>query len=309
MTVKQQISLFRTIESIDLVMETGYSESAIEASFFSGNTEIQLDVEAEGNAVIISDSNLDWDLSKHGLALRKTISLKNVGLFFGENGVAQDGAVLGIAAIVSSLTSNRTEVFRIVEFDSKSHPIKKECEIILPKGIFRGHLYLRTALYLVRSTNKKTGYACSSGTIIGTLGKTTIETTDRLLFPIVEVDEPKEPIWWVRCNWTDATEDIFEESNVCIFLNRGHKNFNLIDTDSEKKCTPYLADIVCTAIQMMIEKAMHNTEEWKKIQTIPNHLEGSVAYVLNYIISLGWDFSTPELLAKSIRNYVYPRMV
>jgi len=302
---------FRTLENTEIWKDVGFSMSDLQFSYEKEGEKIELAAEKDGNGITVNDERGSWNISEDGLLLSRSLTVLFPGKLFGDSGIAKPGFVLGIAAVISSISSNRTEVFECAEIRNDIKKVDLNISINLGRGKFRGNITVRTVLFLKEIREGVPEYASSPGTILGTIETIFVDMSDkRYLFPVLEVDKPDEPLWWVECKWVDATEDLFTSENVCIILNRGNKSYKYIDMEGDSLNTAFLADVISSAIQLIIENAMKNASEWNKIETEHNLINGTISYMLRYIITtLGWDFSSPEGLAKSIRLYVYPNVV
>jgi len=302
---------FRTLDNTDVWKEVGFSLGEPVVSYEKEGMIMGLTAERDSSGVTVKDKDGVWNISEDGLLLIRALTVLSPGKLFGNDGIAKPNFVLGIAAIVSSVYSNRMEVFDCAEINNNTQGVNQILSIALDRKKYRGSVTIKTILYLKEKNKEIPGYASSQGTLLGVIDTIDIDMSDkRYLFPVLEIDDPEEPLWWVECKWTDAAEDLFTSENVCIILNRGNKSYKFIDVDGEFLVPAFLADVISSAIQMIVEKAMKNVAEWNKIETESNLINGTVAYMLRYIITtLGWDFSSSEELARSIRTYVYPIVV
>ena len=127
------------------------------------------------------------------------------------------------------------------------------------------------------------------------------------MFPIVEMEADKEkPLWWVHCRWTDILNDTFTKDNIAIVLNKNNEYYNMINPESESFSPPYFAETMSGALQLIIERASQQSDEWAEVMNNTNLIEGTIAYVLAYMIdTFGLDATSPENLSATIRKHMY----
>lgn len=304
------MSFFKKLEDTDLAERIGYTCDDYVASYNHCNNQYPLDVMTdELHSLKITDSELSWNISDHGLILKRVVRLTNPQLLFGDGGIVEDDAELGLAIVCVSPTSNLLETHSICRFKCDDRPIEQCHEVNLPSGIYRGNAKLRTVLYLANNPS------CSSdaqrpGTILGQLDQVDLTLfDDRRLFPVLEVDNSSDPsLWWVVCNWGDIGDDPFTSEFVAICINRHSDQYDQITKrDGNKAYNPaYLAEVISSAMQTIVEKIKESPVEWSRIISGASFPEGTIADVVQYMYTtFNWDLSSPESVAKSIRSYVY----
>jgi hypothetical protein len=150
--------------------------------------------------------------------------------------------------------------------------------------------------------------ANTAGVLLGTFDQFTIILDGNgSMFPIVEVFEPSQPLWWVRCDWTDPLIDRFDE-DIQICLNGCHPNYKLLKTESGLKGSPLLIEIIASALQIIVEK-LKESEYWEDIISGRNYEQGSIAEAANYFITnFQWDTHSSERLALTIRKDLESRI-
>jgi len=303
------------LQDTDLLDKIDYVSSNYSALYVRGGREFALETEFnpdEPTSFKIVDKDLSWNISNDGLKLTRTICLSHLELLFGESGIADVGAVLGIAAICTSTVSDRLEIFKICTFGSNQPSLKCDSEFNLSVGKYRGNAVLKTVLYLVEDNSNDSHFTKQSGTILGELDRFNIVLFDnKTLFPVYEVQSPESPPWWVVCDWSNIEEDSFTSEFVAIVINRSSKIYpQMALKEGNQDFNPgYLAEVMSSAIQTIIEKVKESSTEWNRVLSGSTFPEGTIAYVIQYMrTTLGWDFSSPELMAKSIRSYVYSKV-
>lgn len=255
----------------------------------------------------ISDDKSIWLPDKHNLCFKRSYTLSNHSFLFGENGLVCDDAEIGVALIWSSKTSNQRGAINIFSFrKTENSALNFQLQSSFPQGFLKGTVNFQTIIYIKKPGVKKESenhLANQPGIILGTLDEYSIILEGNAsVFPIVEVAEPAQPLWWVNCDWSDPLADSFNEENVRICLNSAHPNYRLLKIDKGIKESPILVEIIASALQVIIQK-VRDSEYWNEVLNGENMEPGSVGQAVNYFIStFNWDPHSPEKLAYSIRS-------
>ncbi|KQM10201.1 hypothetical protein AOA81_04860 [Methanomassiliicoccales archaeon RumEn M2] len=312
----KQISFFKTLEDTNLLDKIRYSAGQYAASYIKGESEFKLDVDEDPDdaaSVKIKDKNFSWDISVDGLMLTRKIKIESPSMLFGNDGIADADSILGLAVICTSSVSDRLETFNICSFGADETSIEYVGKVNLSAGKYRGNAILKTVLYLVENRGKNSGFPKQSGTILGELDRVNIILFDNdTLFPVYEVQSEEPSPWWAICEWTNIEEDPFTSEFVAIVINKSSKIYPQISLkENSSDFNPgYLAEIMSSAIQTIIEKIKESTTQWNRIMSDVTFANGTIAHMVQYMrTTLEWDFSSPNLMAKSIRSYVYSRVV
>jgi hypothetical protein len=258
----------------------------------------------------IVDDNCRWDPNLNNLFFYRHISLKNSTFLFGEGGIADLDAVLGVAVIWFSKTSKKRGVFKVGEIKATDNLCDFKAEGAFNPGELRGKVNFQTVVYLKKVVKKNIGfYADSIGTILGTLDNTSIIIDGKgSVFPVVEVSEPSMPLWYVECNWEDPTIDGFDEDNVSICINKANKKYKLLDLEEKFLESPYLIEIIAGSLEIIINK-LKMGEYWDEIIKGENLEDGSIGQAVYYFIkTFNWEHDGPDKLAISIRRDFENRM-
>ena len=151
--------------------------------------------------------------------------------------------------------------------------------------------------------------ANTNGYILGVLDNYAIKLDgSSSTFPVFEVSEPGQPLWYVKCDWLDPTADAFSES-VSINLNTAHKNYAYIDRTQKQFDNQLLAEIMASAITLIIEKVRLEPGYWDQIVQGNDLEQGSVGQAIYYFQdTLEWDLSTPDSVSLCARKFFDQRM-
>src|SRR5699024_10668208 len=124
-------------------------------------------------------------------------------------------SVLGIAIRWHSRDSAQMQIIPIATLSAFNSNLHKETEIGIEKGVIRGKLTLEVILYMQQPSLNQNQIA--SGTVLGILGSNIILIDgNSSIFPILEIDDPSKPLWWVECNFEDPLYDLFIDDNASV---------------------------------------------------------------------------------------------
>lgn len=289
-------------------------------SFFysSGNDSQSLDKNAlEGGGDIKTFSLVDphgiWTPELYGWGFSRSIHLMSTQFLFGNQGVAPINATIGVGILWVSSASKQRGVIKIGKLTSDSIPVLSFAvsNRFLPMQL-RGRVEFSTVLYIADaalSVSSEEGHLANMpGMLLGELDKVYVELDGSgSIFPIVEVTEPVQPLWYLTCNLDDPTQDLFTEA-VQLNLNRAHKHYRYLDNKSTDYDERLIKEIMASALTILITK-LRTREDWAAIESGENLVHGSVAEAVQYFSgTLGWETSSPDALSLSIRKY-FDRMM
>ena len=305
----------------EMLIKTGYTSSTY--SFFYDNRGERFPLKSnpsdsstsQNSVLILQDDRCVWHPGEHNLVIKNSSSMRMPFFLFGESGLAaKDGGIIGVAIIWMTPDSSVRGVERIGEINSDDKKtIKLEHSMIIPENILRGTLSLQTVLYLEqqgRPKGKEEYQASMTGAILGVLDVTrVIIEGNGSVFPIHEVSDPSEPLWYVRCDWTNPLEDSFAE-NFCICLNTANRAYSSLKVNEGIKNSPLLMEIIASSLEIMVQKTMDD-EMWNQIKSGKDLVPGTVASMVHYIITtydVQCDKSQPQNLALSLRKSIMNMM-
>lgn len=304
------LNLFPTINST-LYGKIGFFADEYEFAYHKDQTEMQLETRTNdmltpnSTTLQIYDENCVWYADSYDLLIRRCFTISNPLFLFGSKGIADEDSELGVALFWLSKTSNQRGAYKVGSFCRTEKSIAFDLEVAFLPGVLTGSIDLQTVIYLKKPSfiSSSTGFAQDSGTILGVLDHFKIVIDGKgSVFPVVEVNEPSQPLWYVKCDWTDPLSDGFEEENVSLCINRANPNYESLRLESGLQGSPLLAEVIASGLQTIVQKIILSPE-WDDISKGRNIEDGSIGQAVYYFISnFGWDTSSPERLALSIRK-------
>ena len=282
--------------------------------YVRGDEERSLEPEILGDGSLdhkLSDVYGEWDPDRDNLGVRRSYSFQNYGCLFGENGIACTDAVIGVAVIWTSADSKqrgsiKVGNIRITEGENQQ-PVRMKLEHEFGTASLRGMVEFDTVLYIAEAGDPKENEAYlanKSGMVLGTLDRFQIQLDGNgSMFPIYEVNEPGQPLWYVRCTWDDPAYDLFSES-VTVCINKAHRNYKYLDRTKKLYDPQLMIEIMADALNIIVTKLRMDPEGWDNTQKGTDIQPGSVSEAGNYFITaLEWDVTSPETTAITIRKF------
>lgn len=261
----------------------------------------------QGNIYAVNDENGEWNTNDFVLNIKRKLRISNPSFLFGDKGVTSADSELGLALMWLSKKSNQRGVHKVGTISSSQGVKDYDIDITFSSGVLKNELILKTVVYLEKPNNlEKTFFAKKPGTLLGTVDEAVVQFEGNgSIFPIVEVENKQEPLWYVVCDWEDVCVDKFEEENVRLCINRANKNYKQLKSTTGDFNTLLFAEIMASAIQTIIQKTRDDQSvELDAIFESKEYEFGSIAHTLDYFKStFEWDItSSPEELAKTIRK-------
>ena len=254
------------------------------------------------------DNKGEWDPDTCDFHIRRQMLLQNTGCLFGEGGITGKEATLGVALIWASADSRQRGAVRLGEITRNAGDTIIDLSADFQPAQFRGRLDLTTILYLKDFSHvneDEMHMAGIPGTVLGELDQFSVlfDGTGSI-FPIYEVNETRQPLWYVRCDWTDPTSDLFEET-VAICINRSHASYKYVDRKSNQFDGQLLIEILIAAVGIIITKLKEDNNYWDETCSGKTDTsKGSVSEAVYYFINtLQWDVSSPEALSISMHKF------
>lgn len=269
-------------------------------------------VEAQSSINYIKDEAGVWTQDNYNLGLKRRYCLRTFQCLFGAEGVACKSARLGLAMIWTSADSKQRGVIPIGTFGITDSILDIVVEKDFDVAQLRGEVCFSTVLYIARAGEPESDelhLANTNGYILGEFERYIIKLDGNgSTFPVFEVSEPGQPLWYVKCDWIDPTTDSFSEC-ISINLNTAHKNYRYINKNEKVFDPQLLSEIMASAISIIVEKVRLQSAYWDQIMGNDSLEQGSVGQALYYFMeTLEWDLSTPEAVSLSVRKFFDQRM-
>ena len=304
------IALFPTLNE-NMMAKIRFQTSEYEFFYVHEDLEYPLNIEEIDGSISnykIVDNNGIWTPDDFNLGVKRTYSLRTYQGLFGPTGVACKDATLGIAILWTSSSSKQRGVIEVGQFNNSMVDRSFSVNYEFADAQLRGSVDFTTVIYLKDTgmpTREESHLANSFGVVLGELDKfTVILDGSGSVFPIYEIDEPGQPLWKVKCEWDDPSEDLFADT-VAIYINRGHRNYKYLDRSKPRIYNEQLLhEIMASALGIIITKLKQDETSWAAITNNEDLQVGSVSEAVSYFITtLEWDVSTPENLSLSIRKF------
>lgn len=269
-------------------------------------------IDAMSSINAIKDENGVWTQDDNNLCFRRKYCLRTFQCLFGEGGIACEDAILGLGIQWTSPDSRQRGVIPVGTFGITDQILEVEAEKKFGKAQLRGEVNFSTVLYIAKAGVPKENeahLANTEGYILGELESYTIKLDGASsTFPIYEVNEPGQPLWYLKCDWIDPTADLMADC-VSINFNTAHRNYSYLDRESKNFDSQLLSEIMASAISVLIEKVRLEHGYWEQIMQGDSLETGSIGQAIYYFMeTLEWDLSSPESTSLSARKFFDQRI-
>ncbi|WP_338654208.1 hypothetical protein V6B14_21265 [Sporosarcina psychrophila] len=253
---------------------------------------------------LLSNDDDSWDYVEKGLGLTGNLVLGCTSSMFGPTQLVGADAELGIALQWLSKQSSQRGVIPLATITSETpNDVIIPVDYYFEKDKLFGEVHISLIVYLKKAShNSLRGQAQLSGTILGELVEwVVILDGSGSTFPIIVVNEPDKPLWYVDFNYSEPLVEPFSSEFIAIYLNKAHVAFPSIQKPKTKLDQTLYVEFLAGALQLILQNLME-CPDWQDIQDGENCEEGSIGQVIHYFkTTLNWDFDTPEKLSMSLR--------
>lgn len=296
----------------ELIEACGYQSEKYSFSFKYQSQEYDLKQSGKSTIKLSAPPELAeilWKPEEDGLILKKKIKIEYPHLLFGKQGVAPNGAELGICIIWTNRLLTQTGC--ILPTYDESSPTGRMClfEYFFKPGEIKGDLELSMVLFLKKPSDTvdadESHLINEAGVTLGEFESLILDFNSVYMeFPIEECKAADQPLWWVEFSqWEDPRVELFNKENICLYLNTAYdacpkvgENIKNIDMLIEIISTTYFL-----IFQRLSDDDLHATKY--DIGLNPNSICSIMhQFILNCSSNLHWE--SPENLLKSIRTNV-----
>lgn len=247
-----------------------------------------------------------WKVERDGLRLRRRITIEYPDVLFGSNGIACSGAELGVCIIwVNRSLKQMGTIVPISEFVNEAS-IVYEFDYEFAAGILKGDLNLEMQLYIKKSADivspEESFLMNDEGVTVGTIDEIHLDFGSMYMeFPITEIRNKTQPMWWLELSdWSEPKEDLFDEDNLCIYLNTAYESCPRMGETI--KYADVLIDIITTSYVMLFKRIMECGCLADTINDVGLE-QGSICKILFYFkdsCKREIDFSSEERMHRTI---------
>lgn len=271
----------------NLIEKSGFKINEIKINYMKNDMIRKLELTPiERNQYFLDDEYGAWTPLENNLNIDIECTIQNKNSLFNEEyGVANKNSILGIAINYYCRKTNKNISKKITEITYNENEPKLDFDINLTfdKGELSDKVGIKIILYVDKSYENDI-FANSSGTVLGIYQELEIFIEGKgSLFPIKIIDDKNKPLWYSEFNFIDINEDLFEENNICLYLNKAHKNFKNLNAEGTT-ITPLMKEIVSEFIALFIEDVI-NKENVKNICDFDYEEEQAIGNVAKYWIN------------------------
>ena len=131
----------------------------------------KIEVEDNLSSVIeINGPSVTWDVAYDNLIINQKLYIKNPKLLFGDYGLAESGAKIGIGFVWYSRESKQRGAKHISSFSSNDSVISEAFEVSFEPGQLRGNLHYEIILFIDEIDESRSSYLANEyGTVLGNI--------------------------------------------------------------------------------------------------------------------------------------------
>lgn len=297
-----QISLYKKIDE-DLLDASGIKFSPIELSYenITNNEEKYIDItHSESMEFHINEFDTMWSPKENNLRLEQLLTIDSPFKLFGDDGVACNENVIGLAAHIHSKESGfqKTVNFASIKNQEEKREIRIEYEFL--SSTIRGVVHLDFFFYLKEVNDTRPYFANKSGML---LSGENLNSIDLIIdgvgssFPITEFEQKDGPLWKIDYNWADPEDDVFEVSNINIALNIKHRLFPELKKDTRIINQAMMMSIMIQAMSLITQQVV--IIEKCNIEDEDSLIPGTILSAVSYWVKT-FEIDTTDIF--SIQN-------
>lgn len=265
-----------------------------------GGEDVDLMVRPDGT---YCDSLDRWSPEKHNLVIWNTVTVADESALKGPRGVICEEAEYSFVLIWNSRSKDaKTSSFRmegiILPKETRSAGGRGRSFVFahefLP-GEIKGTLTLSLLMFIKKPATTVGRWEFRLANVQGFKFQPAFWTKEYLFeknvlnFPIIEIEDDSEPMWWVDIGaLEDPMSDMFDKSNICVYVNKANPGFQALEkSKNDKAMWAFHVEIMSTAYYLLIEflREKENGEELlKRIQADEVFEPNSIASVLSLFI-------------------------
>ena len=281
-----QVSLYRQIDSI-MAEEAGIEVSTPQFFYSTsdGLKEIELDEKFE-NVLTVNEFNTEWSPNENNLIVKQKFTFADPSVLFGDEGVTMEGNKIGLAVHIHSKTSSNQKKINFGSLLNTQNKMEVQFEYSFPKDSLRGNIEMDFFVYLQHSVETRPYHANEIGMRLSEedlYNLVIVVDGEGSAFPITEFNDKNGPLWILEKNWADATEDIFDSSNVNLSLNIAHPLFEQIKVGKTKVSRALMGDIMVQAMSMLIQQVLIIEEN--TLDAVDESFSNSILAVVKYWVT------------------------
>lgn len=281
-----QVSLYRQIDSI-MAEEAGIEVSTPQFFYSTsdGLKEIELDEEFD-NVLTINEFDTEWSPNENNLIVKQKFTFANPSVLFGDEGVTMNDNKIGLAVHIHSKTSSNQKKINFGSLLNTENKMEVQFEYNFSKDSLRGNIEMDFFMYLQHSVETRPYHANQIGMRLSEedlYNLIIVVDGEGSAFPITEFNDKNGPLWILEKNWADATEDIFDSSNVNLSLNIVHPLFEQIKAGKTKASRALMGDIMVQAMSMLIQQVLIIEEN--NLDAVDESFSNSILAVVKYWVT------------------------
>jgi|GEM_PF-2659417 hypothetical protein len=277
----------------NLIEKSGYKVNNIKINYCKNDSNRNLELTPINDKQYYLDDEFGaWTALEDNLNINMECTIMDKNVLFDEDyGISSKKSVLGIAVNYYCKKTNKNISKKIIEikYDEDEPKLNFNINLEFNKGELADKIGIKILLYLDKSYNYDM-FANNSGTILGIYNELEIYLEGKgSLFPIKIANENNKPLWFAEFNYIDPHEELFEEENVCLYLNKANNDYKFLNAEGTA-ISPLMKEIISEFIALFIEDIL-NKDNIENICSSEYEEEQAIGNVAKYWIKI-FDIKT-----------------
>ena len=280
-----QVALYRKIDEAK-IEEAQVHFSPLELFYNDSNEDDPKPIDMnslEDADIQINEFDSMWSPHENNLNIKQTLLVDNHKVLFGDEGVTCKENTIGYAVHIHSRNSGFQKILQIGSFRYNDENVQINFDYNFKAQSIRGTVNLDFFLFVKQANETKPFFANKPGM------KLTLEDLNSFSiivdgsgssFPITEFSDKDGPLWKVNKNWTEASEDNFDSSQLSLMFNTKHSMFNKINKGEGQANKMLTGTITLQAMAMIINEVI-NVEK-NDIEDEDSLIPGTILAVVSY---------------------------
>ncbi len=229
--------------------------------------EKKVDPLASNNKTVkLEDLSREWIEARKSRSLFLNIKIKIsniVNIFHGTNQACDSKAKLGVGLSRKATKSKFKYCKKIAEIDDYMDELDAAVENIEIKSA-DSDIDFNVFFYVIKPGNSsdRKGFANSEGMIVSLeKARTIIVNGNGSFFPIEQYTKQGDPLWKIKVNFVDWTEDEFVTDNVAIILNPSHSLYERIDPQNESYDEEIFKEVISSSLSALIIEILNISKQ------------------------------------------------
>lgn len=301
------ISLYRLIDT-ECLLEAGLKIEPPIIQYDLGDDMIDIQVPDQYFYLNMNDLDKTWTPELHNLTISQIFKFNNYKRFYGVESITQEGNTIGIAAHIFSRDSSFQTTIPLTFFRNEENEYQYSLRYDFPENSLKGKIQVEYFMFLQELNNHGDYQADIVGSRLTEqviLSYTIAVDGSGSMFPIVDINEPGDPLWAIETNWNDPLEESFNSSFLSLRLNQAHPRYNNLVSAKGKVDAYLMNEILSSSMSIITQSILFGEEPITLEELRDNSMDDSIGKVVYYWIdNFNIEINSPATISNSFHKYL-----